>query len=200
MRRLRFSLVLALAMAWLAVPVLADRVDIADSTTLGTLVHSGSTNLTGSFSAHLDMNVYYNASNGIYSYVFTLSMPSGLIDGPSFNVSSGSMFDLANLNWGMITGTTSPGMDIDFAGVTPDGSTFFIFSNFDRDDQITLYAQSTRPPDEIVAALLENITHRTAGGRIPPPVPEPGTLLLMGGGLALASRAIRRRMAKRNKV
>ncbi|MBI1745177.1 MAG: PEP-CTERM sorting domain-containing protein [Acidobacteria bacterium] len=202
MKRLNLAVFLMLVLVGLATPIFADRVDITSTAGLGNLIQNENVTLTGQFSANLHVEVYFNSSNGVYTYVYRLSQPSRLIDGPALTINHGALFDLAGLNYGLINGVgwTSEGFDIDFIGTNPDGSTFFIFDDFDSGDSVTVYAQSTQPPDEMLANLLENLTHRRAGGRLPPPVPEPGTLLLLGGGLSLASLAIRRRLSNRKKA
>lgn len=221
MRMLAFSL---FALAFLAAPAYADRMDVGSASVFGSVVSGPTTNtfsFFGFYSADVTSTVYYDSSTGVYTYVYSIGNYSGGKDIDFLSV--GSPYFDPSLDWGIVTGGTSSGVGLDTGTGHPDvtfgapspqcttgrttgfmGCNPVLTFNFSDgtgytggllgSEYITVYAQSFKDPGTASGSSGILVDSDYAIGNLTAPVPEPGTMALFGSGLIGVAFAIRRKL------
>jgi hypothetical protein len=211
-----------LALAFMAAPAYANRVDVANTTGFGTSVVSPTTfTLPGpDFSIDVTVQVFWDGVS-TYTYVYTLSNSTSATPVETFSLASGLFGSNSSLNYGTVG--SNPGVGLDAPDVTAFGvpkvncgnghtgnfpcvpSVNFFFSNgsgtsggLHIGETLTIYLQSNFGPGGLPGSTIPAIAVDTdyASGNVigPTAVPEPGTMALLGSGMVGLAFALRRRL------
>jgi len=205
------SLLAILALAYGAQPAMASDTDVANTGSFGTLIDTlaPNTNLsvTGQWAATVSEQVFL--TGGIYTYVFTIlddatlpgsATPSeGLSEVTTARLGSPNQDNFSTLlNWGLVTGSTSSGVDDKGFTFNPSSTTTLFQSGtgslLPAGDQITFYLQSTIGPAAGTFGAQDGGTN--AFGPSLDPGPEPSSILLFGTGLLVFGVLLRRRLPR----
>ena len=151
----------------------------------------------------LGNEVYFNALTGLFSYVHTVLPALGQDDNERFATEFAPAGFTGTAGWSFGDAFTAGGAgnDTDFA-ITESGSAFIRWSAFapsspladlwDGLEPITFFYVSTKGPG--LPNALYNLSGDEVGtGTSYAPTPEPGSMLLLGSGLAAVYGAARRR-------
>jgi hypothetical protein len=181
-----------------AQPVLASDTDVAAPTGFGALYATITSPLTGGgWTGSLSETVYFNGT--VYTYIFQISNSAASPTGPqTLSTSTLALQDnfSSTLNWGVVTGATSLGVDDkgDSGGTGFDfGASFHAFLNADlpAGDVFTFYAQSGGSPTP--GTLSGQDGGLPSSGASLDPGPEPSSILLFGTGITAFGLVLRRR-------
>jgi hypothetical protein len=207
------SMLAFLVLAQGAQPALASDADVASTSGFGASVATSGPStfsVPSNWSATLNESVFLGG--GIYTYVFTLlnaaTSAVGLSSSSTATLGSPNLDNFSNLlNWGVVTGSTTSGVDdkgftfnpnstiVAFASGTGCSGTNAIgctSSLLPKADQITFYLQSAFGPVPGTFGAIDGGTVASTSSL--DPGPEPSTILLFGTGLLVLGALVRRRL------